>query len=462
MTRLMRLELRHSATPWILPLLAVLLFITPLARNLTPVALWLDRSVDVEGSVQLIGPFAGGVGAWMAYRERRRRLDDLLGTVPHSPWTRAMVTWLASLGWIVAFYLGLWAVFFAITATQATWGSPLWLPGLTGLAATVLCSAAGFAAGLWWPTRYVAPVTAVATLGAILGLRAAVPNDRALGPGLLSPIYPSFGLDASVFYHPRPDLPVLKLALYAGLLAVALAATVLHARDEPRRVRRGGVVLLVAGLALSSAACGMETTVRNTGHGVVLPAWHPAVTARAVPYTPVCSHAPLPVCVHPAYAGGHEPAVLSGILNGLTVPVLGIPGMPVRAEQMASANATDDGAYGVRGDPPTLYFGAFIMHGGTLQPPAFDRAFKSLMALSLFTATGAAHRAATPVQQALALYLLQQAHDSPEPRVVASDDPAIATAAARFTVLPSQTRTAWLTTHLATIRADSLTLEEIP
>jgi hypothetical protein len=193
-----------------------------------------------------------------------------------------------------------------------------------------------------------------------------------------------------------------------------------------------------------------------------VPAFHAATTAQPVPYTPICTRAPLPVCVHPAYAGGHEPAVLSDILNGLTAPVLGIPGMPARAEQLASTNGSDDGAYGVRGDPPVLYFGAFIMHGGTLQPPAFDRVFRSMMALSLFTASGSAHRASTPIQQALALYLLQQAHDTPDPRLVASGDPAVAAAAARLTVLPSQTRTAWLSTHLAAIRAGGLTPEELP
>jgi hypothetical protein len=63
MTGLLRIEARRNPAPLVLPLLAALLAITPLAHELTPVALWLDRSADVESSLQLIGPFAAGLVA---------------------------------------------------------------------------------------------------------------------------------------------------------------------------------------------------------------------------------------------------------------------------------------------------------------------------------------------------------------------------------------------------------------
>ena len=139
---LLRIEARHNPAPLVLPLLVkLLLWITPLAQDLTPVALWLDRSVDVEGSIQLIGPFAAAAAAWMASREHRRDMTDLRASTPRDPWAAAIATWLVSLAWMVAFYLGLCAVFLSVTATQATWGSPQWWPVIDALVALVMCSA---------------------------------------------------------------------------------------------------------------------------------------------------------------------------------------------------------------------------------------------------------------------------------------------------------------------------------
>ena len=149
MIRLLRIEAHRGPTPFVLPLLAVLLAISPLAGDLTPVALWLDRSVDVEGSVQITGPFAAGVAAWLASRGHRRRMDDLLASTPRNPWTTALATWLATVGWMAAFYVALAIVYLGITATQATWGSLLWWPVIAGLVAVVMCSLAGFVVGQW-------------------------------------------------------------------------------------------------------------------------------------------------------------------------------------------------------------------------------------------------------------------------------------------------------------------------
>ena len=67
---------------------------------------------------------------------------------------------------------------------------------------------------------------------------------------------------------------------------------------------------------------------------------------------------------------------------------------------------------------------------------------------------------ATPAQRALAVYLLRQAHDNPSG--VWPLDRAITAAAARFAALAPAARTAWLTTHLAALRAGSLTPQDIP
>lgn len=459
MIRLLRIEVRHSVTPLVLPLLAVLLWITPLARDLTPVALWLDRSVDVEGSLQLIGPFAAGTAAWMASRGSRRTMGDLLTSTPRNPLTRALTTWFASAGWIAAFYVALCAVFLSIAANQATWGSPLWWPAVDGFIAAITCSAIGFALGQWFPSRLTTPLAAVGVLALILGIRSAAPTDRSVGLGVLSPIYPTFGLDASVFHRPLPDLSILKLLLYLGILVITLGALAWRARTERPVLRSAGTALLAAGVALSVTAGILDSTAYTDGHGIIVPAFHSTGTAtedQAVPYTPVCSHTPLPVCVHPAYAGGNELAVLATAINAVARPVLGVPGMPVRAEQTA------DKGFGVRGNPPVLPFPNFIVHGNAIQPPLFDEVFTADMALSLFSGPVTATRSITPVQRALALYLVQQAHRSTDPRTLTPQNPAVAAAATRFAALTPTARTTWLAAHLAAIRAGHLTPQDIP
>ena len=458
MIGLLRIEARHNPAPLVLPLLALLLWITPLARDLTPVGLWLDRSVDVEGSIQLTGPFAAAAAAWTASREHRRDMTGLRASTPRNPWAAAVATWLVSLAWMVAFYLGLCAVFLSVTATQATWGSPQWWPVIDGLVALIMCSAAGFAIGLWFRTRFVAPLVAVGTLAAILGVRAAAPNEHTAGIGLLSPIYPAFGLNASVFYAPQPDLPMLKIICYLGVLGIALGGTAWYFRADRPSLRQAGTALLAAGLALTATAGALDATARTDSHGVIVPAFHDAAADHAVPYTSVCSRTPFPVCVHPAYAGGSELTVLATIINKIAAPMIGVPGMPARAEQVPGGKIT---LGGVQGNPPILSIPPFIVHGTSLQPAAFQVAFTDSVALSLFVPARSPVVRATPAQRALALYLLRQAHDTVDPHFL-PPDPAVTTAAARFAADSPAARTAWLTVHLAALRAGDLTPEDIP
>jgi len=457
MTGLLRIEARRNPAPLVLPLLMLLLWLTPLAQNTRPVALWLDRSVDVGASVELLGPFAAAAAAWTASREHRRRMTDLLASTPRNPYARTLAAWLVSLGWMVAFYVALAAVYLSITATQATWGGPQWWPVIAGLVALIMCSAGGFALGLLLRTRFATPLAAVGTLAVIMGTMSAAVNSNA-AIGLLSPLYPAFGLNATVFYAPQPDLAILKIVCYVGVLVLALGLAAWHFRADRPSVRGTGAVLLAAGLAVTAAAGGLDATARFGNHGIIVPAFHNAAADRAVRYTPVCSHTPLPVCVHPAYDGGSELTALATIINKIADPVVGIPGMPARAEQ-APAASSDYG--GLHGDPPVLDFQPFIVHGTSLQPQSFAQYFAESIALSLVIPGHSPIAAATPAQQAIALYLLRQAHD-PAVLGLFPADPAVAAAAARLAAESPAARTAWLTTHLAAIRAGHVTPQDIP
>src|SRR5262249_47312102 len=150
--------------------------------------------------------------------------------------------------------------------------------------------------------------------------------------------------------------------------------------------------------------------------------------------------------------------VLATIINKIAAPLIGTLGMPARAQQ-APAGSLDYG--GLHGDPPVLLIQPFIVHGTSLQPSAFGQYFAESIALSLVIPDRSPIAAATPTQQAIALYLLSQAHDPAVPGLF-PPDPAVAAAAARFAAESPAARTAWLTTHLAALRAGSLTPQDIP
>ena len=63
MTRLLRIELRRNASLVLLPVVAVLWLVSPISRHLAPIALWTDRSTDIQSTVVALGPFAAGVAA---------------------------------------------------------------------------------------------------------------------------------------------------------------------------------------------------------------------------------------------------------------------------------------------------------------------------------------------------------------------------------------------------------------
>lgn len=452
MIRLLRIEVRRNALPVLpvfLPIMVLVLWLSPISRNLTPVALWPDRSTDLQSAIQGLGPFVAGAAAWMAAREHRRDLTDLLRSTPGSPFHRAVLTWAATTGWAVLAYVVTAVTVFAITAAQATWGGPVWWPVVVGLVALVTCSAVGFAFGRRFPGRFTAPLAAIGTLLAMAaGMEAAAGGARL---GVLSPLFPALDLGSAVFYDVRPDLAEAQLLFLAGVLVIAFGALARTTHREGPRSRRGGTVAVVAGLLLISAAATLVATGTTDRRGLTIPLLHNGTGDQPVAYAPACSTGRLPVCVHPAYAT--ELTALSTVVNTITAPLAGTPGFPVRAEQRAG----ETGPPRVDGTPPVLVIPHFIIHDGTLAPPAFAAQFETGIALALLTPTPG-HP--TPAQTAVATALLHQAGDQPSPGLPRT--PATDAAAARLTALAPAARTTWLAAHLPALAAGELTPEDIP
>jgi hypothetical protein len=477
MSRLVFIEVRRNAMIPLLPVLAVVLCLTPIAQHLRPVALWPDRSADIQGVIQAIGPFTAAAAAWMAARERRRDMADLTASTPAAPWRRVFATWAATCGVAAGFYACFGLVYAVITSAQATWGHLIIWPALSGLAALVACSVLGFTAGRLVPGRATPPLAAVGVFAAMAAGMATALHDGERGAGLLSPIFPGTGLHATVFYAVRPDLAYLQIGCYLGAAAVLAGLVVLRVHAGDRAVLRAGGALAAAGLALAAAAFAALGTGHYDARGLVVPLLHDAASDRRVPYTPVCVHGgTMPVCLHPAYARSNELDFFDTTVNEIAAPLAGTPGLPVRAAQSPDANIGEP-AVRVAGRPPVLFLPDEIVQGTSIPPGPAATILYTQLALALVTPPGeelaadkscrcaeavpATRALATPAQDAVALYLLDRA-GLPASSGLISRDTAVVSAARRLAALTPAARHAWFLASIAAVRSGALTLRELP
>lgn len=87
--------------------------------------IWLQTSVGIRQTILLVGPMMGGVAAWMAGRNSRHKMGELLAVTPLSPISRVLTAWGGTALWGVAVYGILIAAMFGLTFRSATWGTPL-------------------------------------------------------------------------------------------------------------------------------------------------------------------------------------------------------------------------------------------------------------------------------------------------------------------------------------------------
>jgi hypothetical protein len=435
--RLLRIELRRNTMWMLLPLLAALLWAaSPYGRGLkAPVVLWSSRSLAMQGTLQVLGPFAAGFAAWMASRETRRNLIDLLATTARSRWARQRTVLVASAAWGLVFYVVAGAILFALTARQATWGGPVWWPVAVGAVGVLAFTAFGFAAGMLLPGRFTAPMLAI---GLLLGLQLSLAlhfNHFSW----ISPAADSVSTDASVFYGVDPGLAVTQLLFMSGVVAAVLGIAVLGPAGTGRWTRA------VAG------------TGREPAPGRAILSLHDGASNQAIPYTPVCaSREPIPVCVHPAYR-----SILQSIaadLAPLTSEVAGLPGAPVRVMMSALQPAAT-----ITGTPPVLYLGQVVNTVGPMPASAIGAEARGQVAGAITGAPWNVSRTSlSPAQSAQFAIALGMVQATGLPVISREPPPSILSAAQRFAALPAAQRRAWLATHLLTLRAGHITLAELP
>jgi len=333
--RLLRLELRHNAMLWLLPVAFALFWYNGYREIMALPPMWNLRAMTLQNRLlfDLVVPVTGAA-AWMGSREGRRGITDLVAVTARPRWSRQLATWAATTAWAEAGCLACVAVVYLMTARQASWGGPLWWPAVVSVAGVLALTAIGFTAGAWFPGRFVTPlVMVVMFFGLAFGTQAASGDHSywQVSPLTAGAVDIGAAPGVATFYPYLPDLSIAQVMFTAGL-----ALAVLGALGIPvARMRWLAAVITAAGLAAAGTAVALAGTGRLDPHGmIVIPALHDAASDQPIRYTPACSRTPIPLCVHPAYAGV-LPAATAAVAPELT-EFAGLPGTPARISQVTT------------------------------------------------------------------------------------------------------------------------------
>jgi hypothetical protein len=502
--RLLRLELRHNAMLWVMPVAIALFWLTAYRKTMAMPPMWNLRAAGTQSGalIAFVSPVAGAA-AWMGSREARRRTAELVTTTARPRWKLSLTIWAATTCWAMVGYLACVAVVYWVTARQAAWGGPLWWPAAVGAASLPALSALGFAAGALLPSRFTPPLAAVAAFFALALSTQLIRGSQSywqVSPIVTAPwdTGPNAG---GTFYPYLPDLAIAQVMFLAGLTAAVLGALMLRKGSGGRSLRAAAGAVTAAGLLLASVATGLAGTGKLDAHGMIaIPAVHDAASDRPLRFTPVCDHAAIPVCLNPAYASylPRTAAALEPILS----EIAGLPGAPARVSQAAAAyhqGAGNDIGISlagptVSGEPPVYHLllpdqlleppmtsgelagdvrsaaGPGIVAAVVGDGPGVSRA-QRVVAAGLMMAAGMPSPGAAPGTPAVPdrgagpsarARCQQPAARCPASRAgLAPGSPAYA-AARRFAALPAPARHAWLVNNLTALRAGRITLGQLP
>jgi hypothetical protein len=473
--RLLRMELRHNTMLWILPLVALLFWIDTYHRTMqfASAPLWGLRTYYVQegGILGDCAPFAIGVAAWTGSRDGRRRTSELVATAARSSWSRLLAGWLGATCWALLAYLGCIGVIYGTTASQAHWGGPLWWPVIVGAFGMLACCALGFAAGTLVPSRFTAPVAAIAGYLVLLIGRGIGGYTSTYAQVLPTRTGFDINPESGQFYPYLPDVSITQVMLLGGLTLAVLGGLGVSRAAGSRMLRLAATLLAVAGLTAAGTGVALAGTAKPGPYGVTISALHDAANDRPVRYTPVCQNTDgIPLCVQPAYGPyvGDMVAALSPILEQFA----GLPGAPVGVTQQATPMTGQGDMFQlttVGGRPQVsmtlggMVPGAFGNTAASFREILRDNAFPVFAATLVGTGSDAQRAVTVGIGDAIGLPLKpgSDAGRVLSDLALAPSSPA-GRAAARFAALPAATRLAWLTAHLTALRAGQITLAEMP
>ncbi len=514
--RLLRLELRRNVMLWMLPVAAALFWFTTYRKTMAMPPLWNLRAANLQSGALLafIMPVVGAA-AWMGSRDARRHTTDLVAITARPAWIRQLATWAATTCWALTGYLGCLAVLYGVTEHQASWGGPLWWPAAVAAASLPALSALGFAAGTLVPSRFTAPMAAVAAFFALALSTQLINGSQSywqISPVVTGPWDDGADPGVGTFYPHLPDLSIAQVMFLTGLTIALLAALALPRGSGGRRLRAVAAAVTVAGLLTAGTAVALAGTGRMDAHGMIaIPALHDAANDRPVRFSPVCSRTAIPICLNPAYAG-YLPAVAAA-LGPVLDQVAGLPGAPARISQAAATYRQGPGnsvGVGLSGQlsggrspvyrllladqlpGPTMttsqlasdtrastgpgIIASVIADGPGASQPQHAVAAALMMAADLPLTVAppgpppTANRGSAPAQGARCGRAASCGPGQATVRAGVPGQPApelapgspAAAAARRFAALPAVARHRWLLRHLTALRAGQITLAQLP
>ena len=481
--RLLRLELRHNAMLWMLPVAAGLFWFTTYHKVMAMPPLWSLRATSMQaGALLSFACPVAGAAAWMGSRDGRRHTTDLVTITARPQHARQLATWAATACWAIVGYLGCVAVLYGVTARQATWGGPVWWPVVVVAASLAALTALGFAAGTLVRSRFTAPVAAVTAFFA-LGLSTQLINGSQsywqVSPVVASPWDLGPNPTAGTFYSYLPDLSIAQVMFLTGLTAAVLGAMALLNGPGRGWLRRPAAVITTAGLLAAGTAVALAGTGELDAHGMIaIPALHDAASDRPLRYTPVCSHTAIPVCLNPAFAS-YLPAAATALTPVLS-EVAGLPGAPARISQAAATYRQSAGNFvavglagpPVSGTPPVFRFLLpSQLPGPTMTTGELAAAVRSTAGPAIVASVIGDGLGATQSQRAVAAALrmsvglpqsVQPAPTRQRPNATVPLPEPVQSAARRFAALPASARHSWLVQHLSALRAGRITLAQLP
>lgn len=425
---LLGLEARRSLTLWFFPIFAVLTGYAVLGELPTGVWLWPHTSVALQNSLVLVGPFAAGLSVWVAARNRRQSIDELLITTSLSTTVRELMTWAGAAIWICLGYILATAILLFITLMEATWGAPALGPIFAGLFALCMHSAVGYVIGFLLPRLFTAFLVAILdyVIQGILGYFFIV---------YLSPVATPV---PDAFYGVFPNISAMQSLWFLGVSVLALGTVALVSRE----ISTAPLIGVIAALALVT---GVATLLLR-----VDPSMSPESAGVRLPdYELVCEDPTITVCVHPAYES-LLPEV-STTMAKMTEPLVGIQNGPIRATQKPSQ--------------PTDF-----LDDGTIEFYLYDKQFLDTqlkMELVYALVQGESSREEvgelTEVQSVIAASLLQPVSDeSPSNLFPSFADDNTREAFDRYSRLPQKEKRAWLKQNYTKMRAGELDPKDIP
>ena len=445
--RLLRIETRRSLGLWLLLAAPVLIWFAFLQGLPRVAPLWFETSVMVRNLVTFAGPALAGAAAWMAGRDRRRGIEDLLATTPRPAFARTLATWAGATAWGALIYVAIGGGIVALSWLRATWGGPFVGPLLVGLVAIPAHAALGFALGRHVPGRFTAPLVTVALFFGQLFVGA-----QNAWYAFLSPMV---SLNTSVWYGVRPDLTLQQVFFLLGLIGLSLASLALRTQRE----RVTGSACLAAVLATAAGVAIIWHDAPQAG-GQPLSLDERYRALQVIPYQPVCRDAPMPVCVHPAYQPYLDET--TAVINRLVAPVLGLPGVPTRAEQGYPAITGNT-------DATVLWFALYpqseYRNLAVTATVRLTRDFGVGPEQASANCPGAHPGSCNSARAAIGRWLLRQAGLPDEGALISiseGDREPVTPAVERFAALDPAQQREWLRTHLADLRAGKVRLEDLP